>query len=209
MLAIKVKNLKGEEIKSVELPENIFNVKTNKKLIKEVVDILNSNKRQVLAHTKGRSEVRGGGRKPWKQKGTGRARQGSIRSPQWRGGGVVFGPTKDRNWERKVNDKAKRSVLQMILSNKVACDHFIVVDNLDLTEAKTKSLVTILKNILGSEKKIIVALAGKKENVQRAITNLSWAMSLPASSLNVLDLLKYPYLLTTEKGLEVIKKLYR
>ncbi|PJA94306.1 MAG: 50S ribosomal protein L4, partial [Candidatus Komeilibacteria bacterium CG_4_9_14_3_um_filter_37_5] len=83
------------------------------------------------------------------------------------------------------------------------------VDNLDLTEAKTKSLVTILKNILGSEKKIIVALAGKKENVQRAITNLSCAMSLPASSLNVVDLLKYPYLLTIEKGLEVIKKLYR
>lgn len=209
MLEIKVKNIKGEDVKTVELPAEIFNVTIKKRLIKQVVDILNSNKRQVLAHTKGRSEVRGGGRKPWKQKGTGRARQGSIRSPQWKGGGVIFGPTKDRNWERKVNDKVKRSVLQMILSNKFACEHLIVLDNLELSEAKTKSLAVILKNLLGGEKKAVVALDGKQENFQRAIKNMKWAVSLPANSLNVLDLLHYPYFITTEKGLNMIKKIYR
>ena len=140
MLEAKVYNQEGKEIRTLELPEEIFAVEVKPTLLHEVVTIARANQREVLSHTKGRSEVRGGGRKPWKQKGTGRARHGSSRSPLWRGGGVTFGPTKERNFSMQLNDKVKKQALRMVLTNKLANDHLYIVDKLAIKDGKTKVL---------------------------------------------------------------------
>lgn len=209
MVEVKVYNQTGQQVKTVNLPTEIFAVQVKQSVVKEVADLLRANQRQVLAHTKGRSEVHGGGRKPWRQKGTGRARHGSIRSPLWRGGGVTFGPTKKRNFSKKINDKVKRKALKMVLSNKVATDHFIILDKLILESGKTSELAKIVKNVAGEKKKIVLALSTKSEKISRAANNLSYVSTLPATSLNVLELLKYPYLVVTEKAVEKIIKLYK
>jgi large subunit ribosomal protein L4 len=168
-----------------------------------------ANRRQFLANTKDKSEVRGGGRKPWRQKGTGRARQGSNRSPLWRGGGITFGPTKFRNFARKINARVKKQALQMVLSNKLATEHLIVVDKIEISEGKTKNLNAILSKLVGSDKKLVLALAQKDELIIQASYNLQNVRTLPADSLNVLELLRAPYLVMTEAAVDKVTKLYQ
>lgn len=209
MIDYKVYNQTAKEVKTIKLDPAIFAVPIKKGVVKEVADIMSANSRQVLADTKGRSEVRGGGRKPWKQKGTGRARHGSSRSPLWKGGGVTFGPTSERNFTKKVNSKMKKLALQMILSNKVANERLIIIDKLDFTDAKTNTLNSIIKTILGNKRKAVLALDNRDEKIIRAAKNIPALATLPATSLNVLDLLKYPNLIVTEKAIEIINKLYK
>ncbi|MFH1522311.1 MAG: 50S ribosomal protein L4 [Patescibacteria group bacterium] len=137
-IKIKVYNQKAEEVGDMKLSDKIFGVKVNEGLVHQAVVTQMANERQVLAHTKDKSEVRGGGRKPWRQKGTGRARTGSIRNPIWRGGGITFGPLKDRNFKKKINKKMKQKALVMVLSDKVLSGNLVVMDELKIDEYKTK-----------------------------------------------------------------------
>src|SRR3989338_2325431 len=141
----------GDVVGQIELPDEVFGLKINQDLLHQAVVAQLGNSRQVLAHTKDRSEVRGGGKKPWRPKGTGRARQGSIRSPQWIGGGIVFGPLKTRNFSLKINKKMKQKAMFMALSDKLASNDLIVLDNLEMKESKTKAFDLILTNL---EKKV-------------------------------------------------------
>ena len=209
MLKAKVYNQEGKEIKTLELPEEIFAVEVKPTLLHEVVTIARANQRVNLSHTKGRSDVRGGGRKPWRQKGTGRARHGSIRSPLWRGGGVTFGPTKQRNFSQDINDKVRKQALRMVLTNKLSAGHIYIVDKLTIKDAKTKVLNDFFVKLIGKDKKSLLVMAKKNEDVVRASKNLSNIQTLPFNSLNVLDLLKYPNLVITEKAIMKAIKIYK
>lgn len=209
MLIAKVYNQEGKEIKTLELPEDIFAVKVKPTLLHEVVTSTRANQRENLSHTKGRSEVRGGGKKPWRQKGTGRARHGSIRSPLWRGGGVTFGPTKERNFSERINDKVRKQALRMVLTNKLANDQIFIVDKLAIKDGKTKVLNEFFINLIGKNKKATLVMAKNNENVIRASKNLPNVQTLPFNSLNVLDLLRNPSLVITEKAIMQAIKLYK
>jgi large subunit ribosomal protein L4 len=207
MLTVPVYNLEGEETGKIKLPDEIFGLEANKNLINQTVNVLMANKRNPWAHTKDRSEVRGGGVKPWKQKGTGRARHGSIRSPLWRGGGVTFGPRKEKVFERKINKKAKTKVLFMVLSSKLRDKELLIVENLEIKEPKTKLMSGILSKILKDRKKdILMATSKKDKNIIRASKNIPYVKTIAADSLNILDLLSFKYLLLDKEGIEKIKK---
>ncbi len=205
----KVYNLKGEVVKEEELDSEIFGVKVKAEVVQQVVEAQMANSRQVLAHTKGRSEIRGGGKKPWRQKGTGRARHGSIRSPLWTGGGVTFGPTKERNFSKAINKKAKKKALQMVLSDKVSHEHLILVEELTLSEPKTKKLAEALAQLPVKGKGTLIILDKKNENLVRGSQNLTRVTTAPADSLNVVDLLKYEYLLMPVKAIKKIVETYK
>jgi len=207
-------NTKGDNIGEIELAEKVFGVKVNQSLVHQAVVAQQANERQVLSHTKGRAEVSGGGKKPWKQKGTGRARQGSIRAPQWVGGGVVFGPTKDRNFSQKINLKMKRKAIFMALSDKFENKNLLVLDQINLTEIKTAVFNSILKNlekVLYSEsgnkkikRSILVINSQKEEMVARSGRNLVGVEIMNLDNINIVDLLKYKNLVLTS---ETVKKL--
>jgi len=206
-------NQKGEEIEKVELPADIFGLELNKDLVHQVVVTQMANARKVIAHTKDRSERRGGGRKPWRQKGTGRARHGSIRSPIWRGGGISFGPTKERVFTKKINKKMKQKALFMALSSKVRDKEMVLLDKLEIKEAKTKSMTSILNNLKDKLKKdltksVLIVLPKTDLKVIRANNNIAKTKTIRADSLNVLDILNYKYLLMVQDGIDVIKKTY-
>ena len=206
---ISAYNMKGDKVGTVKLPPEIFDVKINTDLIHQAVVAQLANKRQVIAHAKGRSEVRGGGRKPWRQKGTGRARHGSIRSPIWRGGGVTFGPTKERVFKKKINKKMKQKALFMVLTSKVKDDELILLDKLEQKEPKTKLMADILKNVLKKEQEsTLVVIPKKDENIIRANRNIPYTKTLRADSLNVLDLLSFKYLLMPKEAIKVIQDTY-
>lgn len=198
----------GQEIEKIQLPVDVFNLKINKDLIHQAVVAQTANARQVLAHAKDRSEVRGGGKKPWRQKGTGRARHGSIRSPLWRGGGVTFGPTKERNFSKKINKKMRRKALLAVLSGKVRDNELIVLDELRLASPKTKEMIKIvdgLTKIKGDiQKGALIALAKKDDNVIRAAKNVPIFDTIGISNLNVVDLLSRKYLVMTREGIEML-----
>lgn len=181
-------NMSGKETGSIDLPKEIFEVEINKSLINQVANLQMSNRRQGTANAKGRAEVRGGGRKPWRQKGTGRARHGSNRSPIWRGGGVTFGPTNEKDYKKKINKKLKKKALFMVLSAKAKSDSIIVLDSFDLKEAKTKIMAKALK-VLKAENSAIIAIPMKNETIWKASRNIPGISVMPASDLNVLDLL--------------------
>ncbi|MFH1129178.1 MAG: 50S ribosomal protein L4 [Patescibacteria group bacterium] len=203
-------NLEGEKTGTVELPENIFNIEINDDVIYQVVNVQMANSRQNLAHTKNRGDVRGGGKKPWRQKGTGRARHGSTRSPLWRGGGVTFGPRNDENFSRKINKKIKQKALFMVLSSKLRDKELVVVDDLKINEPKTKSMSIVLKKIFKDKKKIsvLVTVSKNKENVSIAMRNIPDSKTIFADSLNVLELLSFKYLLLDKEAIGVIEKTY-
>ena len=163
---LNIYNQNGEAKSEVKLSKDIFDVEMNPDLVHQVAVAQMGNERQVLAHTKGRAEVRGGGKKPWKQKGTGRARAGSSRSPIWIGGGVTFGPTKDRNFSKKINKKMRRKAMFMVLTEKVTSKNLVILEKLEITEFKTKVFDTIFKNL---ENKVLP----KKEIVKEAKENTS------------------------------------
>jgi len=198
----------------VAVSDRIFNAKVNKDLIYQVATSQMSNMRQVLAHTKTRAEVSGGGKKPWAQKGTGNARHGSIRSPIWVGGGVAHGPTKDVNFKRKVNKSQGRAALMAVLSSAVIDKHLMIADSLLVDSGKTKDAVALLKGLTsGFEKyrnqaRVLVVLAGTKEELatRRAYANLAWVQTIRAQDLNALTVLSFPYTIIAKDALAVVEK---
>ncbi|MEA3463515.1 MAG: 50S ribosomal protein L4 [Patescibacteria group bacterium] len=170
---INIYNQKAEKVGDIKLSDNVFGVKANEPLAHQAMVAQMSNKRQVLAHTKDRSEVRGGGRKPWRQKGTGRARAGSTRSPIWKGGGVTFGPRKDRNFTKNINKKMKQNAMLMVLSDRVKSRNFVVLDKLEVEGFKTsvfnKMIEGLEKNVLGMRKQKATASAGQAESRKQKI----------------------------------------
>ena len=232
-LKIKIYNEKAEAVGEMNLAPGVFAVKPNESLIHQAAVTQQANERQVLAHTKDRSEVRGGGRKPWRQKGTGRARAGSIRSPLWIGGGVTFGPTKERNFKKKINKKMKQKAIFMVLSDRLAAKSLAVLDRLEMEKFRTKKFDEILKNIEDKvlkvfekkaendkqnkeEKKarklkrsILVVNDKKDERVKYSGRNLSGVKIINLDNINIVDLLKYRNLILTKAGVEKLMERYK
>ncbi len=210
MLKVKVYNLEGKEVDELKLDSEVFGVEINPALVHQVVEAQNANARLTLAHTKTKGEVRGGGRKPWRQKGTGRARHGSSRSPIWIGGGITFGPRTDRNYSKKINKKMKKRALYMGLSDKVNENQLLVVEKLELPEIKTQKLVKILTKLPGKEaKSTLIVLAANDKNTIKAAQNIPKVKTILADSLNILDILQYKYLLIDKEGIKKIISTYK
>jgi len=202
MPKVSVYNIEGKKVSDIDLKEEIFGIEPNEAIIHSVLVNYLANQRQGTQSTKTRSEVSGGGRKPWRQKGTGRARQGSIRAPQWIKGGIALGP-KPRSYKYTVNRKEKRLAVKSMLSSKVLEESLVVVDKLDLKEIKTKNMVTALNNLKVNGKTLIM-LPEKNENVQKSARNIEGVKTTLVNTINVYDLLKYNNLVVT---LDTIKKL--
>ena len=200
-----VYNQEGKETGTTLLPKEIFDVKMNPDLLHQVASSQMANRRQVIAHTKDRSEVRGGGRKPWRQKGTGRARHGSIRSPLWKGGGVTFGPTKERVFKKKINKKVKKQALFMVLSAKAKNNLLLILD-LDFKQipAKTKQMAEILKK-LPLKGSVLIALPKKDANFIKVTNNIPQVETIEARNLNALDLLSFKHLILPKESIKVLK----
>lgn len=206
MPKIQMLNMEGKSIQEVELKEDIFDVEVNEHAVYLVVKNILANRRQGTQSAKTRAEVRGGGRKPWRQKGTGRARQGSIRSPQWKGGGVVFAP-KPRDYSYTTPKKVKRLALRSVLTSKVQENELILVDALKLEEAKTKAMAQALKTLNAAKKSLILVGEGN-ESVARAAKNIAGVKVLNIQSINVYDLLKYDSLILDQEALNKIQEVY-
>ncbi len=200
MAAIKVFNMSGSEVGTMELNDNVFGVEYRESLIHQAVVTRLANERQGTKSTLTRSEVRGGGIKPWRQKGTGRARQGSIRAPQWIKGGVVFAP-KSRDFSKKMNATAKKMALLSALSKKVADGEFIVVDELKVAQAKTKEMAAFQK-ALGLTKTALVVMDNDDVNVIRAAANLPKLETLPLAQLSTYEVVKNHVVVMTKAGVE-------
>lgn len=194
----KIYSQTGKEAGKFSLPENIFGLKWNADLVKQVADSLLSSRRKNVAHTKNRGEVRGGGKKPWQQKGTGRARHGSTRSPIWVGGGVAHGPRNEKNYLRKVSKNMRVKALHTILAQKNRDGEIIFVEQLQIPDGRTKNAVSALKNFSAFSKRknaIAVALSGKNRETERAMKNLSNVNVVEARNLDPITLLQYKYLM--------------
>lgn len=201
-------NQQGEGLEEqTRLPKEIFDVEINNDLLHQVVVSQRKNRRQSSVDVKGRAEVSGGGRKPWRQKGTGRARHGSIRSPLWEGGGVTFGPDTERNLKREIPTKMRKKALFMALSSKVEDDELVVVDNLEMEEIKTQKAEEVLDS-LGIDDTCLVALDSFNEKVIKSLRNLPQVGVMEARNLNALDLLKYKYLVLNKKAVKIIKETF-
>ena len=198
-------NMKGEKTGEATLPKEVFGVEANPDLIYQVMRMQMLSRRQNTAQTKDRSEVRGGGRKPWRQKGTGRARHGSRRSPIWKGGGVTFGPTTERNYKKKINRKVKRAAVCMVLSAKKEKDFIFFVSDLNVKEPKTKEMREFLKKTF-CDKSTLVVLPEMDKNLILSLRNIEGVDTIQAKDLNALDLLSYKYLIIPEKSIKVIKE---
>jgi large subunit ribosomal protein L4 len=188
-MKVAVYNLQGKEVKQIELNDEVFNVAVKPAVIHEIFVAQRNNARESWADTKKRGEVRGGGKKPWQQKGTGRARHGSIRSPIWKGGGVTFGPLTDRNYKTKSNKKTRRLATRMCLSDKAQQGALFVVENFSFTEPKTKLFAALLKALPVKQKSFLFVTAGKDATVLRATSNLKKIKTTRAEDVNVVDLL--------------------
>jgi len=209
-MLVDVHNQKGEKTGQTTLPKDVFGKEFKPDLVHQVLVCMQSSKRQGAAHAKDRSEVRGGGKKPWRQKGTGRARHGSIRSPIWIGGGVTFGPRNVRNYKKIVPKKMRRAALFSVLSAKAKDNEILVIDEIKIEEAKTKIIVKILDTLLkktkrGAFKSILLVLAKKDENFLRATRNIPGLKLIEARNLNVLDLLSFKNLILTKESIKTIK----
>ncbi len=215
MTKVKVYNQEAEAVKELELPTRVFEVPLKQDLVYQVVNAQQANARKVLAHTKDRSEVRGGGKKPWRQKGTGRARHGSNRSPIWVGGGVTFGPTSERNFSKKINRKMRQKTLFMLLSDKLKNNALFVVDKLELTQQKTKQFSDLLKvwrqKMLQEEKvgNLLLVAKGTIRSLVQVSRNLPKVRVIGANNLNAEDLLKAKNILILEEAIAEIEKVYK
>lgn len=204
MIKLPLHDIKGKEIGEISLKDNIFNTKINKYLVHQVVKRYLAGKRRGTASTKNRSEVRGGGAKPWRQKGTGRARAGTIRSPIWVGGGIVFGPT-PRDYSFSLPKKMKIAALKSVLSNKAKNNEIIILEKLSLEKNKTKKMVEILEN-LKAFKKPLVIIEKEDKKIEQAIRNIKNAMVLPVSKINSYDLLNQEKIIFTKEALKQIEE---
>ena len=209
MPTIAVLNQSGEKVKDIELSEAVFGVEINKQVVYDVVNAQRAAMRQGTHDTKGRSEVRGGGKKPWRQKGTGRARQGSTRAPQWVGGGTVFGPT-PRSYAFKLNKKVKQLGLKNVLTYKVNENQLIAVENVTLADTKTKNFVKLLANIK-AEGKTVVVVAPEEFNETQVLAsrNVAGVFLTPANNASVYELLCYKNLVLTEAAVKYFEEVLK
>jgi len=206
MATVSVFDMKGKEVDKIELSDAIFNVEVNENLVHKAVKTQLANKRQGTQKAKTRSEVRGGGRKPWRQKGTGHARQGSIRAPQWTGGGVVFAPV-PRDYSIKMNKKERRLALKSVLTSAVQENKFIVIDELSFPEIKTKEMKAVL-DALNVNKALLVLENKEDQNVVLSARNIADVRTTQADTLSVYDILKYNTIVTTKAAVQKIEEVY-
>lgn len=207
MPEVKLFNQDGTEAGSIELADAVFGIEPNEHVVHQVVVMQRAAKRQGTHAAKDRSAVRGGGRKPWRQKGTGRARHGSIRSPQWVGGGVVFGPTPERNYKQRLPKKVRRLALQSALSSKVQNENIIVLNELTFDKPKTKEMVNVLEGVNANDKTLIVT-ENKEDNIVLSANNLQDVKVITVNEINVLDLLAYDTLIMTKEAAEKAGEVY-
>ena len=205
MAKVAVYNMEGKEVDSLELNDAIFGVEVNEHLVHMAVLQQLANNRQGTQKAKTRSEVRGGGRKPWRQKGTGHARQGSTRAPQWTGGGVVFAPV-PRDYSFKMNKKEKRAALKSVLTSKVQENKFIVLDELKLAEVKTKEMKKVLDNLKVNN--ALVIIGDDSENVALSARNIAGVQTASVNTINVFDMLKYNTIIATKSSVASIEEVY-
>ena len=205
MANVSVYNMEGSEVGKMDLNDNVFAAKVNEHLMHMAVVLQLANKRQGTQKAKTRSEVRGGGRKPWRQKGTGHARQGSTRAPQWTGGGVVFAPV-PRDYSFKMNKREKRAALKSALTSRVEENKFIVIDEINFEEAKTKNFANILKNLDVS--KALVVLEDDNKNAELSARNIADVKTAKTNTINVYDILKYNTVITTKAVVAKIEEVY-
>lgn len=203
---VNVLDIKGNNVGSIDLPESLFGVEMNEHAVYEVVKNQLANKRQGTHSAKTRGEVRGGGKKPWRQKGTGRARQGSIRSPQWRGGGVVFAP-KPRDYSYAVPKKVRRVALKTLLTSKVVEEEIIVLNDLTLDSISTKNAKTILEAIK-ADKTVYIAVAEANENVYKSFRNIEGVEVVVVNNMNVYDLIRHNTLVITEAAVKKAEEVF-
>ena len=205
MAKVSVYNIEGKVVGDMELNDAVFGVEVNTHLVHQAVVLQLANKRQGTQSAKTRSEVSGGGRKPWRQKGTGHARQGSTRAPQWTGGGVVFAPV-PRDYSFKMNKKEKNLALKSVLTTKVAENKFIVVDGLSFDEIKTKNMVNVLKNL--EVKKALVVTDDDNKNVTLSSRNIPGVKTAFTNTINVYDILKYDKMVVAKDVISKIEEVY-
>ena len=205
MANVSVYNMEGNEVGSMELNDAVFGVEVNEHLVHMAVVQQLANNRQGTQKAKTRSEVSGGGKKPWRQKGTGHARQGSTRAPQWTGGGVVFAPV-PRDYSFKINKKEKRAALKSALTSRVEAQKFVVLDELKLEAIKTKDFVKVLNNLNVS--KALVVMGDKDVVIEKSAANVPDVKTTQATLLNVYDILKYDTVITTKAAVEKIEEVY-
>ena len=205
MANVSVYNMEGKEVGALELNDAVFGVEVNEHLVHLAVVAQLANKRQGTQKAKTRSEVSGGGRKPWRQKGTGHARQGSTRSPQWKGGGIVFAPT-PRDYTIRLNKKEKRAALRSALTSRVQDNKFIVVDELKFDEIKTKKFQNVMDNLKIS--KALVVLADNDQNTVLSARNIAGVKTAQAGTINVYDILKYNTVVATKAAVASIEEVY-
>ena len=205
MANVSVYNMEGNEVGTIELNDAVFGVKVNEHLVHQAVVRHLANKRQGTQKARTRSEVRGGGRKPWRQKGTGHARQGSIRAPQWKGGGVVFAPV-PRDYSFKLNKKEKRAALKSALTSKVNDSKFIVLDELKMDEIKTKKFQQVINNL--KLNKALVIINENDKNVVMSARNIPAVKTALINTINVYDILKYDTVVVTKDAVATIEEVY-
>lgn len=204
MPKVALYNVAGQQIGDIELSDAVFGIEPNRHVLFDAVQMQRASLRLGTHKVKGRSEVSGGGRKPWRQKGTGRARQGSIRAPQWKGGGVVFGPT-PRSYAYKLPKKVRRLAIKSALSSKVLDGEIIVLDQLTLAQPKTKEFVSILNNLKVDSKALVVS-AGLEDNILLSSRNVPGIKYVAADGINVLDVLTYDKLIITKEAVQIVEE---
>ncbi len=206
-MKVVVKDLTGKEIEKIDVSEDIFGIAVDDELVSQVYTAQYANKRQSKAHTKKRGEVRGSTKKPWKQKGTGRARTGSVKNPLWRSGGIVFGPRNNKNYSRKINKKVSRLATMMVLSGKLNDGELIVINNYQIEENKTKFMAEAVKN-LKLTAKTLMAVDDKNKEFKMAMNNLVNVKNIIIDNLNVFDMLNSKYLVVSKAGIKFLEEKY-
>lgn len=204
---LKTYNVKGEKIGEMKTDSLLFAEKVQAGLVHEVYTLVSLGMRQGGSHTKTRAEVRGGGKKPWKQKGTGRARHGSTRSPIWVGGGITFGPRKEKNYTSKINKQVGRLAIRMVLSNRATSEHIFVVSDWN-TEGKTKAFEALLKGLGIAGRSVLVITDGTEQNTYRAARNIERVDVLPANEVNIAEILEHQYLVINESAIKSLEQLF-
>lgn len=204
-MKVSVYDIEKKEVGKIELPKEIFDMELNMNLVHQVVTAQEANRRIVIAHAKTRGDVSGGGKKPWRQKGTGRARTGSIRNPIWRHGGIIFGPTKDRNFSKKINDKMRIKALFMVLSQKIRDNELFIVDSFKKDNLKTKDMNKVVNAFREKNEKVFFVLPDYDVNTVKALRNLDKVNVEEARNLNAFDLLSSKQLLISKEAVSVIE----
>ncbi|MBP8718256.1 MAG: 50S ribosomal protein L4 [Candidatus Atribacteria bacterium] len=208
MVEMFIHSIEGEKVGAIKLNDSLFNTKINKHIIHQMVKRYLAEKRRGTSSTKNRSEVSGGGKKPWRQKGTGRARAGSIRSPLWVGGGVVFGP-ENRDYGYSIPRKVQLAALKSVLSDKVKNNEIIILDKLELKKGKTKDIIEVFNNLhLDSNNKVLIVIDKEDDLIKRAVHNLKDAMVITANKINTYDLVNYEKMIITKDALKIIEEVF-